>query len=613
MQAPANSFGSIMSGRGTRVGRALRREGVKRSAEFLRIAALPRRSLAGSVDVDALTLALRTASGAMRLREDQAYALKEIGEIGGAFIGMLVGAGKSLITLLGPTVVGAKRPLLLVPAAARDQTLNDVIPKMRAHWRVAPNLMVGSHESLSTTNGANFLRDRMPDWIFVDEAHKFKDLDSARTIRLARHLESYPNTRIVVLSGSFFDSSLKDFAHLMRWALRDLCPVPMDRDDLEAWSLAVDSRVRDEDRMAPGALSDFCDGAVDLDAVRRGVGERIRQTPGVIFSTRRDLKIPLHIRETRIVVPAAVRDAFSVLRSTWETPRGDEITDAIHLYRSVRQLAQGFFYRWVWPKDPITGKETPDLIWLDARKNWHRFVRRTIFYSRALQLDSYKMVWDACERFERLELAKLYKQQDVIDKLRDHVNLDSTQYRSWLAVKDRYVPVKEVVWIDKYLVNFAAEWLDDSTGLAWIESEAMGNAIRQKGFRYYRGGEDEIIHETVSCAAAVKAHSFAKNLQHFSRNLILTPPTKGTEWEQLLGRTYRSGQKAPIVSVDVLLLARELWGGFFNARSDARYAQSAGSDQLLCASQTTLDLQTDESDLLRRVTSGDPLWSFSGV
>lgn len=633
-------FGAAMMkmAKHSRAGKAARREGVTRSAEFRRIAALPRRKLQGSIDVEGLSAMLRLpdghpnkckgckycVNGNMTLFPDQAYALQELHDYGGAFIGMEVGSGKALITLLGPRVVNARRPLVMVPAGVKDQTINDVIPAMRRHWQIPDNIMVGTYEQLSTVNGKDYLTDRMPDWVFPDEAHKLQDEDNARGSRFMRHFIEYPDTKLVPLSGSFFDRTLRAFAHLIRLALNGMTPIPIDKDELEKWCLCLDSKVDADNRYSPGALLDFveyltqeeikaCKGD-ELNIARFAVGARMAETPGVVFSSAQTVNIPIIIREANPgTIPKAVSDAFEALRETWETPRGDVITDAVHLYRIVTQLAQGFFYRWVWPKGP-DGKEIVNHVWKDARKNWHRFVRTAISRRshHGVPLDSYKEVENCCVRYERYIEAKAFGIKDVIDELRDSHMIDSQDWRNWLMVRGQYVPVTEVVWIDRFLAQRAAEWLNGPVpGIAWVGSTAMGEAIRAYGYRYYRGGEDEIIYETVSCAAAVKAHSFGKNLQHFHRGLVITPMTKGKDWEQLIGRYHRSGQKSSIVSFDVFMHVRELWSGFWQAERDAEFAQfGSRSAQRLCLA--SIEKITDADAFPLRCLSDDPLWRFSG-
>lgn len=623
-------FGDAMStvpGARTRVGMSLRREGVRAGAEFLRVRALRARRLDASrplVDPVALSAMLRrpgapTGPDAVTLSADQASAISEIHDCGGGLVGTDVGSGKSLIIQLAAVVTRAQRPLAIMPANTISNFLADA-KKMGQHFALSDRLMVASYERLSTVNGKDFLSARMPDWLFLDEAQAFKDPDSARTARWLRYMEAYPDTHVAAFSGSFLDRTIKAFSHVAKWCLRGGSPLPLSPNELDAWALAVDADVDDGERMTIGALEEFLDlltpeerAALDTtDDYQRSLvafGARLTHTPGVVWSTSTPTNTAIHVRELAVDVPPAVVDAFENLRSTWTTPQGDEITDAKDLYRVVRQLAQGFFYRWIWPD----GK--PIIPWIVARQEWHRFVRTTITYSRKHHYDSMKEVKDACERYERWVLARDMGMRDVVEELeagrsQGRPMLDSQEWRTWLKTEPLYTPVVETVWISDFLVNRVADWLDESPGIAWVESSAMGDAIRRKGFRYYAGGQDEIIHETVSCAAAIKAHATGKNLQAFHRGLVVTPPSKGAQWHQMIGRFDRRGQRSPVVTFDLFLHVRELWSSFYMARRDARFATAPlGSDHKL--KRASIDLVTRDTDVPMRIMSGDPLWRMS--
>jgi hypothetical protein len=64
--------------------------------------------------------------------------------------------------------------------------------------------------------------------------------------------------------------------------------------------------------------------------------------------------------------------------------------------------------------------------------------------------------------------------------------------------------------------------------------------------------------------------------------LVLTPPTSGTVWEQLLGRTHRPGQESDEVEVWVYRHTTELKQAIVKATADAEYQRgTTGNDQKL--------------------------------
>ncbi len=613
-------FPSFKVRAGSRLAHALRREGVKNTAELRRIAALPRRPVESYVDVDRMTSLVRKPGGTMKLMRDQARMLAESAQYGSAFVGASVGSGKSLMSMLAAAVVDARRPLVLMPASAIGG-FQEQRKLMDRHWRIHDGLMIASYESLSSKANRAFLDSRLPDYVYADEAHYLKDRTAARTARFLRYFEAHPETYLTPLSGSFIDRSLLAYAHLMRLALRDRCPLPDDEDgaELREWAAAIDSGVDDENRWSRGALQVFVDRLSgderdacedDLHVTQRAIGKLLTETPGVIFSSEATTSVALHIRERTIAIPPVVTEAFARLRDTYELPDGDEISDGMALWRAIQQLSQGYYMRPVWP----TGE--PDREWLDARKAWHRYVRTTIADSRG-QFDTMAEVEDACKRHARWSLlkddphgARAAGVNESLSELQALPMRDSPEYRAWLDIGPRHDPATETVWLSPFVVEHVSRWLDDGTGVAWVDSIPLGNALRKAGYAYYGAGRGaEMLAETVSCAASIKACGTGLNLQQFNRGLVVVPPTRGRVWEQLLGRFDRTGQKAPRVTFEVLLHARELWRAFDMARLDARYAASPGVQQKLLNAH--IDLQTDDAAMIAKSMSDDPLWRYT--
>ena len=82
--------------------------------------------------------------------------------------------------------------------------------------------------------------------------------------------------------------------------------------------------------------------------------------------------------------------------------------------------------------------------------------------------------------------------------------------------------------------------------------------------------------------ASIKAHGTGKNLQAFNRNLVVTPPADAGVWEQCIGRTFREGQKAEKVTVDVFQHVPELEEALEKATERAKYVwEASGSTQAL--------------------------------
>ena len=243
---------------------------VKESAELERIRHLPRRSLdhTSLALIEQLTSALKTPSGQQTLRPIQALTLAELTEARGGFCPIVAGGGKTAISYLAATMLGARRPLLLVPASLRDKTRKE-FRELAKHWD-GPHpdaIRIESYELLGRPEqgkqlGADgrvlreeFLVRYNPDLIIMDEAHKVKDPKTSVCKRLRRFLKNN-RVSVVAMSGTMTTRSIKDYAHIAEWCLGKMSPVPQRYTDLETWARALDDKV--DDRAEPGALLTFC-------------------------------------------------------------------------------------------------------------------------------------------------------------------------------------------------------------------------------------------------------------------------------------------------------------------------------------------------------------------
>jgi hypothetical protein len=520
------------------------------SGEFKRISALPRRQWRKKPKlihiINATTQMLKTKNGTMSLWPIQAQALYEISKYQGGFLPIGVGQGKSLISLLASVVLGAKKPILFVPAALRDQTLKYVIPEMSEHWQLPKNLKVIGYSELSLAKNATILEDIQPDLIVIDECHHCKNQKTGRTRRLVRYFRAHPSTKCVAMSGTISNRSLKDWAHISNWCLGALSPVPRIWQQLADWADALDEKISDEQRIHPGALMQFCTNG---ETAREGFQRRLVETPGIVASKASELGTSLKIQKLNINIPQKIQDMITKAKITWETPNGDIITEAVELWRHVRELSMGFWYRW----DPPAPRE-----WLEARKAWKLYVRETLKHNRR-GLDTELQVWNACE---------------------NTTNQFLKEWINWKKIKNTFKPHSVAQWESDFIIKFSKKWLNSTKweigkkGICWVEHKAVGEKLNFI-HPYFGAGDNSIINcLEKGIIASISAHGTGKNLQRFSRNLIVCPPTSGQVWEQLLGRTHRPGQEADVVEVDVLLHTEDLVKAFEQAQADARYLES---------------------------------------
>lgn len=577
---------------------------VRRTAEFRRIEALPRRTEVLDLR-EAMTAWLKTPTGSMKLNFEQAWGLSELLEAPGLLGHLEVGAGKTLLTLLAPTVVqkaweldGRKdkvRAGLIVPANLRNEkTLKVDVPFYGKHFQIydwhEDNVL--SYQQLGRQNYAGELERRMFNMLVFDEAHWLKNQKSAVGLRVGRYLERYPDIPVVAVTGSLTKERIADFGHIARMTLGEGSPLPIPNQELAMWGKVLDHGLEDAERIAPGALRFFCSSPEET--VREGFRRRLVETPNVIVSRESDLATGLVITERKLKTPppAAIGQWLTHMRKTKKTPSGDVILHGLEMASHRKELLCGFFYRWAWPDG------TPDLEWLAARKAWRKFVRKCIKDSGlssvgGLLLDSEKQVRDA-----------------VLGGL---IECDEGQWEDWAGIKDKHGPTGpplQTVWVSEYLIDEIERWMDESKtpGLVWVSHNAVLNKLRKRGRRVYGGGQNDVVTETNTCALSLAAHKEGKNLQAFSRNLYVCPPMSGLAWEQSIGRTHRTGQQADEVTVEMFLHGIDLWVAFRNAREESAYVRE------LIGTKPRLERATimipDEQEIVSRskTTPVDPLW-----
>jgi hypothetical protein len=549
---------------------------VEKSKDLERILRIPRREWTPEEMEELaqiMTPLLAKEGGEQTLRPVQAVSLHDLASEKGLISTARVGAGKTLITLLAAYVVEAVRPLIVVPANLKKKTIRD-IKNYRKHWEIAEFVRVESYEWLSRKKQLNFWEDYRPDLVMCDEAHKLRDTSTATVKRLRRYLTDIrPQTILGLLSGTLTNRSLKDFWHLLRWTLPyENCPLPHNYNELDMWSLAVDEKVSEMNRVQPGALIELCDEAErdlfredPIKSVRLGIQRRMRQTPGIVTTRETFEGASLQISAWDFEAPKPVRDAIDLLRVDWETPGspkradgtqeipGYPLSDATELSQHEKEMALGFYY--------ILDPPPPD-DWLQARKQFCKSVRSILRYNNR-KLDTESQVIEALDNgFYSMHMEHLDR---------------------WREVKDDYDPEKhkKTVWIDDFAVKKAAEWMKENNGIVWVFHTAFGKKLSQyTGVPYYAGegldAEKNFIEDHPAdkpLIASMHANREGKNLQKWHKNLMTFPHTNGGWWEQLLGRTHRDGQEADTVYCDMFYVTEAHLESFYRAKGDAKYIE----------------------------------------
>lgn len=630
---------------------------VQSSDDLNRIIGLPRRDLAAAytqVDFAALEARLRLPPNEVKcvcktfdpprqcpehLKEDQTRALLEAEAHGGLFAAMGVGKGKTLVDFLLPFVMRSKVAVLLIPAALVDKFLNVDARYYGGHWKLpnivsqTPTLAVGgglfipgrpalhvmSYERLSRQEGTDLLMRIKPDLLILDEAHKVKNPKGPRKMRIQRCIDAL-KPRVAILSGTIASRGIADAAHLAAWALGDGSPFPRKHQVVEEWALALDPVVNDESpAAAPGALArlEMIPGFeiyVRDDELKLGraheANERTRlafrlrrnETRGVVATTSSSFEGSLLIRKRVPAMPDAIRPLIETAKKG-KRPDGEEADEKMLGFAWARQLSLGFFHRWRFPRG-----EPEELIkrWRDARKEWHRAVRKRLENPRA-HFDTPGLLKNAVRRWHEGGCVDCHRgpreKHASSCKIADERPLWApAEWPAWAEVEDLVHHVPSTVWLDKgcpelapipgadFMVRDAVDWIEkEGPGVVWAEAPELGERIaRAAGVPWYGEGKQagiDIQRETGkrSVVASMHAHRDGKDLQYaFHRCYFTSPYADGGYWEQAIGRFHRQGQREDTVIVDIAMHTPDFENSFSKARERARFvAQTDGQDQKL--------------------------------
>lgn len=607
---------------------------VRQSGEMDRILALPRRapvdlkSLRAEALVEIMTKRLgrprpegcicvsRWGYCINRLLPVQALALFEMPLAGGLFGKITAGGGKTVIDILAAMVMRARLAVLFLPPGLTEQLWIEY-QRVAEHFYVpsimfqdgsgrgrlienAPPLHVVPYSILQLPSRTTLLRDLDPDLILADEAHKLRNVTSARGSRFLDHMERKPQTNVGVWSGTLAAKSIRDFAHLLAFSLGDGSPLPQHPATVAEWAEAVDPSATG-DVGPPGALAALMAPGEDA---REAVRRRISETLGVVETRAAACDASIRIAERKAPpMPQAVADAIHKFRygdpasgvSPWTRPDGEELTNALDATRVVQQLACGFYYRWIFPRG-----ESPELVaeWKAARKAWNRELRQKL-QQPTPHLDSPFLCAAAASRFYRgrddrgRELAgappcvacegggrvacgcvggaiswdyfgsedcrECHGDRDVVcpecggsggGVYRGALPTWAAEtWPEWSRIKDAVYHETEPVWVDDFLARDAASWALSERGVVFYEHDAFGRRVAElAGLPLHGGGpgaEAKILAERGdrSVIASIHAHGTGRDgLQRiFTKMLLQIPPSSADKTEQVLARLHRIG------------------------------------------------------------------------
>lgn len=494
----------------------------------------------GEAYAEAATSELKTPNGTMKLRPLQALALVEAALYGGAVCMLPVGQGKTLVSFLLPTIMEVKTAILLVPGSLRKKTFKDFYA-LEKHWQRHERYYIMSYEEVS--NNPDALWERLPELIVADEAQKLKSIKAGCTKRVQR----YWNKRtvegkkiyFVPMSGTLSTRTFFDFWHLQAMALPDYKTIlPYNYNEAEHWCMALD--VDPGVRVGLGALEHFGENLVDA---RKGYGNFIRQVPGVIAANTVDVGASIQLSFWDIE-SKKIRETYDFLISHWELPNGDTLCTGTEIWRHAREIAMGFYYIWT---------EQPPDEWAQARLEYGRFIRGKLAHSRK------------------------YETPSQIDE----AYYDAPEVAEWKRIEKTFIPETEPVWFsDTVMTSVAFLAKLGEPKLVWYKQRAVGERLAQAMPVYGSKGENIKTGQHIydqkleTVAVSINAMTEGFNLQQWSNNVILTPPSNGRIFEQLIGRTHRNGQLADEVNVKLVRTLPTAEDDYIKAKADAEYIEA---------------------------------------
>lgn len=551
----------------------------------------------------------------------QALALYEIGIVQGLLGPIGVGHGKTILDILAIlALIPPDHPeprkyeaVLLVPPGLVGQLIDEYfligehfrIPSLAVHGRDIgwdagadrPVLHVLPYSRLQRPEATVLLKKIRPAAIIADEVHSLRNRDAVRTHRVLSYFNEFRDTRFCGWTGSITDSSIADYAHLSALALRYNSPLPIDKEVVKEWASALDPK---SDWPAdPGAL---LDGLVETkcmspgEHIHKGFHRRLIETEGVVATKSAAIAAELRVTQRAAPrMPSELETMLETLRETKTRPDGEVLLEQLDVSRCARELAAGFYYRFIYPHATDEELEDGGLVdqWFAARKLFRWELREQLSPERRREhMDSPFLCTLAAMRYHGDIRAGIVEVEEVDEETGDLVlrQVDTTHLPQWASkywpgwrdIKDKVKKETEAVWVSEFLAEDAAQWAHENRGIVWYDKTAFGLKVAEISKLPLHGGgpgaEDAILAEQGdrSIIASIKSHGTGRNgLQKiFCTQLIANPPSSATAWEQLLGRLHRIGQAAPAVYAEFYCHTEEMWASYGQACERARYIQN---------------------------------------
>ena len=528
-----------------------------------------------------------------------------------------VGRGKALISVACACAAyrkGLRKIILMIPPKLTLQTVEKVIPWLRRQMPVnlpvhvisgktkanrlkaskeKSGLFIMAWSQLSIVDTDELINNIAPQLIIADEAHNLSNKTSSRYKRVNRWMIEHPETEFIALSGTMAKKGIKDYAHLLRWCLKDKAPIPDTDSELVNWQGVIDttfSEYTSSTVLHPMLLWANRNGnnfERDIAGYRKAYNYRLGTTSGVVFAVGDgDLGTSITFCNKPVEVPddypgmPKLQELISQLHDMDMSPDGDILDFAIHKFRIDFELTCGFYNSLLWPeveviskRKKITMDQAEDLLhrskeYHRAAQDYHRQVRLWLRDFACEKLDTPFLLGTSMGTYKRhMEKyrANLLLPVDEREDLEEPMcEVGEELYDSWITMKsfdfdDRISRDSKAVRVCDYKVKAAVDWvksLPKKRGgvIIWYKRQEIGKwcyellkeagldaVLCDSGKQGYENMNNSEYHKSKIMVASVDAYNAGINAQPVEHVYFLQFPREADRAEQCIGRNHRTG------------------------------------------------------------------------
>jgi len=627
--------------------------------EIERILALPYSLNLDEAETDAISrlrLLAEPYEAGFCLFSEQASAITAYDQVAGGFFPIGVGWGKTGISIMVAEAAwrkGLRKIMLMLEPNIVGQLTQTDIPFWRRHTPVSvPFVNLGGltptarRKRYETGRAACYivpysllsLKDTLamieaidPDLVIADECHNLRDPKTART-KCWKHMMDDRVREFVAMSGTITSKSIEDFRHLIAYALRDNCPLPLSVGMATAWSRTIDAdaAITGEHQTGPmEPLVDWANGQIvregkmatllgrkvekrkilkpTVSGIREAFQMRLHSAPGVVASPDSEIKASLSIENYEVVWDRDTEEwaKLNVLMQGVQaniTPNGDEIEHSIHTFKWMTELGAGFYNELTWPGAPalserrrISEAEAERALELAVHAHkLHQFYAkelRNFFEDSPPHLATPMAVGLAISQGKTEDMpGKLLVCYDIWHE----AIKEAEEECGFLLERD-----SRVVRVSDYKVKAAARWAkanyqSHGSALLWVYHREIAKWVTEEckaldlptafcpagaNDRIKAQFDPDVGTADAVTVASIKAHGTGKNLQKAPAVLFVQWPRDAKQAEQTLGRVHRNGVErfrdhVTVNSMNLLPYDNVLFAACLN---DAVYQHQTGS------------------------------------